>query len=338
MRFIDEVGITVTAGRGGDGRVSFRREKFIPKGGPDGGNGNHGGSIYFRASRSRNTLVHFRGKKSYQAEHGGDGGSRRQYGKTGEDLMLEVPVGTVIKNKETGAVLADLIKHNQQVLVARGGRGGLGNDHFKSSTNQAPRFATKGMAGQHFELNLELKLLADISLVGMPNVGKSTLIAVISRARPKIANYEFTTLRPNLGVVELGTSSFVVADIPGLIENASKGRGLGIRFLKHIERTRAFVHMVDISQCADTFEAFDRYTTVKNELMAYNQAMLAKKEIVCFSKTDAVVREKVQSFQDFFEETIGTRPLAISSASRQNIDRLKVLMQKSLSKGQNFDT
>ena len=333
MRFIDEVNLTVVAGDGGDGRVSFRREKFVPRGGPDGGDGGDGGDVYLRAVKGLDTLVHFRGKNIYRATDGEAGGRGRCHGKRGEDLFIDVPVGTVVKNAATGRVVTDLLSPGQSRCVASGGRGGLGNDNFKTATRRAPKYATSGTAGLSMDLNLELKLLADISLIGMPNVGKSTLIASISRAKPKIGNYDFTTLEPGLGVVDTGECSFVVADIPGLIEGASRGLGLGIKFLKHMERTRTFVHMVDISQCSDVFSAFDSYTTVKNELEQYNAKLLDKKEIICLSKVDARGEGDIRKFQDFFEETLGKNILPISSASRKNIDVLKSLMLESLEEG-----
>ena len=330
MKFIDEVEITVAAGRGGDGRVGFRREKFVPRGGPDGGDGGGGGDVYFQADEGLNTLVSFRGKKLYAAQDGEGGGPSQRHGKSGADLVIDVPVGTVVQDTETGQILADLIEHQSRTLAAKGGRGGLGNVNFKSATNQAPKFATQGKEGETLEVRLELKILADISLIGMPNVGKSTLISVISKAKPKIADYDFTTLEPNLGVVSLGDRSFVVADIPGLIENASQGKGLGTKFLKHIERTKVFVHIIDISWCLDTYEALDAYTTVRNEIERYNPALIEKKEIVCFSKTDALRPEDIEKFQNYFEEIIGIAPLPISSVAHKNIERLKILMLKNL--------
>ena len=330
MKFIDEAHITVIAGKGGDGSMSFRREKFIPRGGPDGGNGGNGGDVYFEADSRLNTLVHFQGKKFHKAESGAKGGGRHFHGKKGSHLLIKVPIGTVIKNAYNDRVIVDLVQLGQRILVARGGRGGLGNDHFKTSTNRAPRYTTEGKLGESFELDLELKLLADISLIGMPNAGKSTLISTISKARPKVADYEFTTLEPNLGIVSFGENSFVVADIPGLIENASKGRGLGIKFLKHIERTRAFVHIVDISWCLDVYEAYNAYTTVKIELEKYNPELLKKTEIVCLAKIDALPEKETKKFQDFFEKALNKKILPISCTAHKNIDLLKGLMFESI--------
>lgn len=328
MRFIDEVQITVISGNGGNGCASFRREKFIPFGGPDGGDGGDGGSVYFEATKDLNTLVKFRGKKVYKAQHGEGGMGRQRHGKYGEDLIIPVPVGTIIRDQESGQVLADLTSHGEKIKMAAGGRGGLGNLNFKSSTNQAPRYAQEGEPGVTLEIELELKLLADIALVGLPNAGKSTLISVVSAAKPKIADYPFTTLEPNLGVVQLEDKSFVVADIPGLIEDASEGKGLGIKFLKHIERTKAFVHLVDCSWCleGEEFDAFVQYVTIRDELGKFSPEMLDKKEIICLTKIDAMSDEEIKKIQDIFQEQLDKLVLPISSVSGKNIDQLKHLM------------
>jgi len=332
MRFIDEVKITVQSGKGGDGCVSFRREKFIPFGGPDGGDGGNGGNVFFVAEKSLNTLVNFRGKKLYKGQDGQQGFGRQKHGKSGEDILIEVPVGTIIKNLETDEIIADLVEDQQQVIIAEGGRGGLGNVNFKTSTNQAPRKSTLGKPFQIFEIGLELKLLADIALIGQPNAGKSTLISRISAARPKVADYPFTTLEPNLGVVTLGEDSFVVADIPGLIEDASQGKGLGIKFLKHIERTSALVHLIDCSWCLNEFEAFESYATIKQELLSFSEGLAQKSEIICLTKTDAMTDEDVEKFQNFFESELDKKVLTISSVSGKNIDQLKSLMLKTVKK------
>ncbi len=328
MRFIDEVKITVVSGNGGHGCASFRREKYIPYGGPDGGDGGNGGGIFFMADEGLNTLVNFRGKKLYRSPHGENGAGRQRTGANGDDLIIEVPVGTIIKNQDTGEVLADLVHAGQKILVAEGGRGGMGNINFKTSTNQAPRRATDGKEGVEIELELELRLLADIALIGLPNAGKSTLISSISAARPKVADYPFTTLEPNLGVVKLGEDSYVVADIPGLIEDASEGKGLGTKFLRHIERTSAFVHLVDISWCLDEFEAFESYVTIKSELEKYNADLLNKREIICLTKIDAMAEDQVEKFVHFFEEHLDKKVLPISSVSGRNIEVIKSLMLK----------
>jgi GTP-binding protein len=330
MKFIDEVTITLISGRGGDGCVAFRREKYVPFGGPDGGDGGDGGSIYFEADEGINTLVNFRGKKLYKAESGQAGGGSQMCGSFGDDLIIKVPVGTIVRHKESGEVLADLAENGSKIQVAEGGRGGLGNLHFKTATNQAPRKATQGKDGVEFEVELELRLLADIALVGLPNAGKSTLISSISAARPKIADYPFTTLEPNLGVVKMGEASFVVADIPGLIEDASEGKGLGHKFLRHIERTKSIVHMIDVSWCLNEYEAFEQYVVIRSELEKYSSDLAWKKEIICLTKIDAMTEEEIQKFQTHFEEQIDRKVLPISSVSGRNIELLKSIMLSTL--------
>jgi len=333
MRFIDEVTITIISGKGGNGCTSFRREKYIPWGGPDGGDGGYGGSVYFVADKNLNTLASFRGKKVYRAEDGESGAGRQKHGRYGEDIFIKVPIGTLVRDASTGDTLIDLSTDQQEALLLKGGRGGLGNVNFKTSTNQAPRYSQAGDEGQTMEVELELKLLADIALVGLPNSGKSTLISRISAAKPKIADYPFTTLEPNLGVVELDDQSFVVADIPGLIEKASEGKGLGIKFLKHIERTTSFVHLVDCSWCLEEFEAFESYMTVKNELLQYKKEFEEKKEIICLTKIDAMTDDEISRFQKYFEEQLDKKVLPISSVSGRNIDLLKQLMFKTVLSG-----
>jgi GTPase len=338
MRFIDEVKLSLISGSGGNGCISFRREKYIAFGGPDGGDGGHGGDVYVVADSSRNTLVHFRGKKVYQAEDGGKGLGSQCNGRSGTSLELKVPVGTIIRLQETGEVIADLVTPGQRIRLAKGGNGGRGNLFFTTATNQAPKFAQEGQKGVQINVEFELKLLADIALIGMPNAGKSTLISILSAAKPKIADYPFTTLEPNLGVVTIDDDSFVVADIPGLIENASEGKGLGVRFLKHIERTSAFVHLVDCSFCLDEYEAYEQYVIVREELLKFNDELANKKEIVCLTKMDAMSEEDVQRFQDFFTEQLDRSVLPISAVSRQNLDLLKRLMRESIQKNSNAPT
>ena len=294
--FVDEVDIHIKAGDGGRGSLSFRREKFVPKGGPDGGNGGEGGSVFMVADPHRNTLVHFRFNPDYKAPRGGNGAGALRTGRGGRDLEIPVPVGTLVymKNAETGELnqFADLTVLGQRVLLAKGGRGGLGNAHFATSTNRAPRKVQPGEPGEEFDLQLKLKLLADVGLVGYPNAGKSTLISVISAAKPKIADYPFTTLTPNLGVVALSDDrSFVVADVPGLIEGAHEGHGLGHQFLRHIERTKVLVHLVDVSGASgrDPVEDFD---TIRRELDLYNADLLKKPQLVAANKIDAVDEPK----------------------------------------------
>lgn len=326
MKFIDEVDIEIISGDGGKGCVAYRREKYVPLGGPDGGNGGRGGHVYFQGDEGLNTLLHFRGLKTFKAEEGQNGAGSNMHGGAGNDLILKVPVGTLIYHRETNELLFDITEHGQQVAAAEGGLGGKGNAFFTTSVNQAPRFAQNGMPGTAILLRLELKLLADIALIGLPNAGKSTLISAISAARPKIADYPFTTLEPNLGVVQLGEKTFVVTDIPGLIEGASEGKGLGIKFLKHIERTSALVHLIDCSMFIDEYEAIEAYTTIRIELEKYNTDLLNKKEIVCLTKIDAMTEEEIEKFRSTMEEQLDRKVLPISAVSGRNIDILKQLM------------
>ena len=328
MKFIDEVDIEVISGEGGKGFVGYRREKYVPMGGPDGGNGGHGGSIYFLGDEGLNTLLHFRGPKTFQAEAGGNGAGSNMTGANGIDLILKVPIGTLIYHKETNVLLCDITEHGQMYEALKGGRGGFGNAHFKSSTHQTPRFAQNGEVGSTVPVHLELKLLADIALIGLPNAGKSTLISAISAARPKIADYPFTTLEPSLGVVELGDKTLVVTDIPGLIEGAAEGKGLGIKFLKHIERTSALVHLIDCSMFLEEFEAIEAYMTIREELEKFNPELLNKKEIVCFTKIDAMTEEEIEKFRSSMEEQLDRKVLPISGVSGRNVDLLKQLMLK----------
>ncbi len=330
MRFIDEVNIEVGSGDGGDGKVSFRREKFVPYGGPDGGNGANGGSVFFEGDENINTLVNFRGRKVYKASNGGGGQGSQMDGATGADYIIKVPVGTLIFNSEDGTLIDDITEHGQRKLLAEGGRGGLGNTYFKTPTNQAPRKAQAGQPGITIPIRLELKLIADIALVGLPNAGKSTLISAISNSRPKIADYPFTTLEPNLGVVKVDNeNSIVVADIPGLIEDASEGKGLGHTFLKHIERTSALVHMIDCSMLVDPEEAMGDYAVIRNELLKYDHEQFYNKpEIICLTKIDAMSEEEIAEYQKFMEEHLDKKVLPISSVSGRNIDTLKRIMFK----------
>lgn len=288
MKFIDEVKIRVAAGKGGNGCVSFRREKYVPRGGPDGGDGGSGGSVVLEASGRKHSLLDFRYRNRFAAPSGRHGEGQNRHGRSGEDLVLEVPAGTVVKDIESGEIRADLTEPGQRWIAAKGGRGGKGNAHFTSSTHRTPRFAQEGEAGEEHEYRLELKLIADVGLVGLPNAGKSTLISAVSAARPKIADYPFTTLSPNLGVVQYDDAPpFVVADIPGLIEGAHEGAGLGDRFLKHIERTRLLVHMVDVS-AVSIEDPLRPYLQVEHELVSYSDALVQKPRIVVLNKTDLV--------------------------------------------------
>jgi GTPase len=286
MQFVDYVTVYIKSGDGGRGCVSFRREKYVPKGGPDGGDGGRGGNVIFRATDELNTLIDLRYHREYRARKGGHGMGKKMHGKNGEDLVIPVPVGTVIRDADTKDVIADLDRNEMEIVAASGGRGGLGNSHFATPVRQAPRFAQPGEPGEERRLILELKLLADIGLIGLPNAGKSTLLSAISSARPRIADYPFTTLRPVLGVVKLeGYRSFVVADIPGLIEGAHRGVGLGFQFLRHVERTSMLLHLVDISETSpgDPVENFEK---INMEIALYNQDLVRKPQAVVGTKLD----------------------------------------------------
>ena len=296
MKFIDEAVIEVHAGKGGDGVASFRREKFVPRGGPDGGDGGRGGSIYAIADRNINTLIDYRYARIHRARNGDKGQGADCYGRSAEDIELRMPVGTVIMDYETGEVIADLAAHHERALIAKGGKGGLGNLHFKSSTNRAPRQFTRGEPGVSRKLKLELKVLADVGLLGMPNAGKSTFIRAVSAARPKVADYPFTTLQPNLGVVRADESrSFVIADIPGLIEGAAEGAGLGHQFLRHLQRTRLLLHIVDIAPIDEGADTVRDAKSIVSELKKYDAELFRKPRWLVINKVDllpAEAREK----------------------------------------------
>ncbi|MEP6656675.1 MAG: Obg family GTPase CgtA [Betaproteobacteria bacterium] len=293
MKFIDEATIEVIAGDGGNGSASFRREKFVPRGGPDGGDGGRGGSIYAIADRNINTLIDYRFARIHRARNGENGRGADKYGKGADDIILRVPVGTVIADAETGAFVADLAADSQQALIARGGKGGLGNIHFKSSTNRAPRQFTPGEEGEQRKLRLELKVLADVGLLGMPNAGKSTFIRAVSAARPKVADYPFTTLAPNLGVVRTDASrSFVIADIPGLIEGAADGAGLGHQFLRHLQRTRLLLHIVDIVPPDPEANPVHDAKAIVSELRRYDESLFTKPRWLVLNKLDLVPEEE----------------------------------------------
>ncbi|MDE2196782.1 MAG: GTPase ObgE [Gammaproteobacteria bacterium] len=296
MKFVDEAIIKVIAGDGGNGCVSFRREKFIPFGGPDGGDGGDGGSIHLQARTGLNTLADFRNTRSFEAERGGKGMSRDMTGRSGADLTVPVPVGTLIYDADTGEQLGDLVQAGERLLVARGGFHGLGNTRFKSSVNRAPRQSTPGTPGERRSLKLELKVLADVGLLGMPNAGKSTLIRAVSAARPKVAEYPFTTLHPHLGVVSVGQHrSFVMADIPGLIEGASEGQGLGIRFLKHLQRTRLLLHLVDVAPCDGGGDPVRDAQAIAKELEKFSPELAARERWLVLNKTDLLPPDQRQS-------------------------------------------
>jgi len=313
MYFCDEAQIKVKAGDGGNGCVSFRREKFVDKGGPNGGNGGNGGSIVFEADENINTLVTFVSKKHFEADRGEHGKGKDQYGKHGEDLILKVPVGTLVYDQNSNQLLADLVIHGQRTVVVQGGRGGKGNANFSTSIRQAPDFAEHGEPGEERELRLELKLIADVALIGYPSVGKSLLISRISNARPKVADYPFTTLIPNLGVVKVDHTDFLVADIPGLIEGAHEGKGLGIEFLKHIERTKILVHLLDITH--DDLK--DEYQKLNKELKLYSPALAKKPQMLVVNKIDATIPEIIEETKKIFRTK---KPLFISAVSGENLN------------------
>lgn len=303
MKFIDEAKIYVKAGDGGNGAATFRREKYIPMGGPNGGDGGRGGSIYAVADRNINTLVDYRYTRKFIGKRGENGGGADQYGAGGDDIVLRMPVGTVIYDLSTEEVVADLAEHGQKVLIARGGKGGLGNLHFKSSTNRAPRQKTNGEQGEEFEFRLELRVLADVGLLGLPNAGKSTLIRAISSARPKVADHPFTTLHPNLGVVRVDDErSFVVADVPGLIEGAADGAGLGISFLKHLQRTRILLHLVDIAPIDPEANPVRDAKAIVGELLKHDPALADKPRWLVLNKLDLIPEEdREKAIKDFLK-------------------------------------
>lgn len=320
MHFIDKATITVIAGNGGNGKLSFRHEKFIDRGGPDGGDGGDGGSVIFVASRNQNTLAAFRYEKELRAQSGGSGDKRRKHGKNGENLLVSVPIGTVVFT-EDGEVMADLAIDGQEATIAKGGKGGFGNAHFVSSTRQAPKIAERGEEGEKHTLQLELKMIADVGLIGLPNAGKSTLLSVISGARPEIADYPFTTLRPNLGVVDIDAkTSLLFADIPGLIEGAAEGKGLGDEFLRHVERTKVLVHLIDAYQ----ENIVDAYHTIIGELKAYKVDLSAKPQIVVLTKIDGLDADIVQDQQAKILPALpkGTTLMAISAQSKKGVPAL----------------
>jgi GTP-binding protein len=324
---IDNVKIVIRSGDGGRGCVSFRREKYVPKGGPNGGDGGKGGNVIFKADNALATLIDFKYKRIYKAQNGMHGQGGDKTGRSGNDLYIHVPLGSIIKNNLTGDMLADLTENGQEYLAAKGGRGGRGNARFTTSTNQAPRTADPGEEGIEMEIGIELKMIADVGLVGLPNAGKSTLISKISAAKPKIADYPFTTLQPNLGIVRYKDyQSFVVADIPGLIEGAHLGKGLGIRFLRHIERTKVLVFLLDATMIPYKENKKEDYETLVNELNGYDKALLEKPKIICFSKVDTLTDEQKKELKKIKFTKRGSKEkiiiLEISAVSGENIPKL----------------
>ncbi|MDL4912723.1 MAG: Obg family GTPase CgtA [Enterobacterales bacterium endosymbiont of Blomia tropicalis] len=324
MKFVDEATILIVAGDGGNGCVSFRREKYIPKGGPDGGDGGDGGDVYLIADENLNTLIDYRFEKSFRAERGQNGQSRDCTGKRGKDIVIKVPVGTRVIDQGTGETLGDMTRHEQKLMVGKGGWHGLGNTRFKSSVNRSPRQKTMGTPGEKRDLQLELMLLADVGMLGLPNAGKSTFIRAVSAAKPKVADYPFTTLVPSLGVVRMDAEqSFVVADIPGLIEGAAEGAGLGIRFLKHLERCRVLLHLIDIAPIDET-DPVENARIILGELEKYSEKLFNKPRWLVFNKTDLLSEEEAQSRAKAIAEALGwtDKYYLISAASRNGVSDL----------------
>lgn len=325
MKFVDEALITVESGNGGRGCVSFRREKYVPKGGPDGGDGGAGGDVVFKATNQRRTLYHFRFQQTYSARNGEGGRGSQCNGRNGEELLLEVPVGTMVYDSDTGELIHDFTEHDEFFVIARGGRGGKGNKFFTTSTHQTPRFAQPGEPGETKILKLELKLIADIGIVGFPNAGKSTLISAISSARPKIADYPFTTLTPNIGIVSWDWGEpYAVADIPGLVEGAHTGVGLGIKFLRHVERTRFLVHLIDAYEI-DPYAPLERYNAINRELELYSAELAKKEQVVVLNKMDISGAELAA---ELFMEAVGKPVICISAATGSGIRELKNFLGK----------
>ncbi len=322
--FADRARIIIRSGKGGDGHVSFRRELYVPDGGPDGGDGGKGGDVIFEVDKGLNTLIDYRHRRKFSAQDGQEGGKRRCHGSNGSDLILKVPEGTVIKEAESGQVIADMSGENSRQVVLRGGRGGNGNMHYATSTMQAPKYAQPGQEARELEVMLELKVIADVGLVGFPNVGKSTLLSRVTNATPKIANYHFTTLSPNLGVVDLEGGGFVIADIPGLIEGASEGIGLGLEFLRHIERTKVIIHMVDAAS-VEGRDPVDDINKINQELASYDASLAKKPQVIAANKIDALYTEDgedpVQRLREEFEPQ-GIQVFAISAVSGQGLKEL----------------
>jgi len=319
MKFLDQVKIFVKAGDGGSGSASMRREKFIEFGGPDGGNGGKGASIILKAERNLNTLIDYRYTQHFKAERGENGKGKNKTGKTGKDLILKVPVGTQILEEDNKTLLFDFKNEEEEFVVANGGRGGLGNTNFKSSTNRAPRKFTKGTSGEEFWIWLQLKTIADVGIIGLPNAGKSSLLAAITNATPKIANYKFTTLNPNLGVAIYDNKEITIADIPGLIEGAHTGIGLGIKFLKHIERCKTLLHLIDITE--ENIE--NLYTQVRNELGKYSKNLLKKDELIVFNKIDLIDKNKLKEKKDKFSKKTKNEVLTISTFDKHSVIKIK---------------
>jgi len=322
MKFLDQAKIYVKAGDGGPGSISFRREKFIEFGGPDGGDGGSGGSIIFVADKNLNTLIDFRYQQHFKAEKGEGGKGKKKTGKNGKDLILKVPIGTQIFEEDNNTLVEDITKPEQKIIVAYGGKGGLGNVRFKSSTNRSPRKKTDGNKGESFWIWLQLKVIADVGIVGMPNSGKSSLLSALTRAKPKIANYPFTTISPNLGVVNYNNNEFTLADIPGLIEGAHEGIGLGDKFLRHIERCNNILHLVDITN----ENLIENYSKVRKELFKYSSKLAKKREIIVFNKIDMVNDEEIKEKINIFNKKIKKKIYTISALKHKGLINIKKLL------------
>ncbi len=319
MKFLDQVKIYIKAGDGGDGSPSFRREKFIEFGGPDGGDGGKGGSIIFKAEQSLNTLIDYRYQQHHKAQRGGNGSGKNKTGKNGHDLILKVPLGTQVYEEDNKTLIYDFEKIGEEFIAANGGRGGLGNTRFKSSTNRAPRKFTKGIIGEKFIIWLQLKTIADIGIIGLPNAGKSSLLAAITNANPKIANYQFTTLNPNLGVASYDNKEITIADIPGLVEGAHKGVGLGTQFLKHIERCKSLLHLIDITNQ----NLRKSYTQIKKELKNYSSKLIKKREIIVLNKIDLIEEKKMEQIVKDFKKFTKSEVITLSTFKKHSISKIK---------------
>ncbi len=319
MKFLDQVKIFVKAGDGGSGSPSFRREKFIEFGGPDGGDGGKGGSVVLKAERNLNTLIDFRYQQHFKAERGGDGSGKNKTGKGGKTLVLKVPIGTQVFEEDNKTVIYDFKKENEEFVVATGGKGGFGNTRFKSSTNRAPKKFTKGVIGEEYWIWLQLKTIADIGIIGLPNAGKSSLLASLTSANPKIANYKFTTLNPNLGVAMYDDKEITLADIPGLIEGAHTGTGLGIKFLKHIERCKTLLHLIDITE----EDLVKSYKQVRDELKKYSKDLLKKDELVVFNKVDLIEENQIKKKISIFKEEIDKNVISMSTLDKKTVSDIK---------------
>ena len=322
MKFLDQSKIYVKAGDGGSGSSSFRREKFIEFGGPDGGDGGHGGSIIFSVDKNLNTLIDFRYKQHFKAEKGQDGKGKKKTGKSGKDLILKIPVGTQIFEEDNNTLIEDFTKSNQKIIIAKGGKGGLGNVRFKSSTNRSPRKKTDGDKGESFWIWLQLKVIADIGIVGMPNSGKSSLLSALTSAKPKIANYPFTTINPNLGVANYNDKEVTLADIPGLIEGAHEGIGLGDKFLRHIERCKNILHLIDITN----ENLLENYSKVRKELFKYSDKLIKKREIIVFNKIDMINNEEINKKIDVFGRKIKKKIYIISALKHTGLKTIKKIL------------